>query len=209
MIFDSNVLRQKLSALRARDLDLAVFGASSHRYELHPPLSEREVRVFEERHCVVLPDDYRAFIMTLGNGGAGPSYGVFRLGEMDGGEGYDKWSVGDLAARFPHETAWNLPRVAFEPPSFASDAQRQAWLIALEEQYLDTAHVAGAFPICHHGCGPRSWLVVSGAERGHVWHDERDYDAGIRPHEIDGRRATFVEWYEEWLDTSLRRLARS
>jgi hypothetical protein len=64
-------------------------------------------------------------------------------------------------------------------------------------------------------------LVVSGAERGHVWSDERADDGGILPYHpgpyrtegfslipLSGARVrmTFLQWYEDWLDTSLQRL---
>ncbi len=62
----------------------------------------------------------------------------------------------------------------------------------------------GAFPICHHGCALRTYLVVSGAERGNVWFDRRAETGGIQPHsDPGGRHLTLLRWYERWLDDSL------
>jgi hypothetical protein len=86
-MLDARISRVKtmLAHLADADREHAVFGSSSHGYTLHPPLTEAKIAAFERTHEMRLPDDYRAFVTRLGNGGAGPFYGVFRLGEMDGG----------------------------------------------------------------------------------------------------------------------------
>ena len=76
-------VRSAIEALRQRDSALEKFGALGHRYYLNPPLTEPEVMRFEERHGIRLPEDYRDFVLNVGDGGAGPYYGVFRLGRMD------------------------------------------------------------------------------------------------------------------------------
>jgi hypothetical protein len=54
-----------------------VFGVIGHHFVLNPPLTEAEVVAFEQGHQVRLPPDYRHFLTSIGNGGAGPYYGVF------------------------------------------------------------------------------------------------------------------------------------
>jgi len=61
-----------------------VFGAGEHEFKLNPPRSEAEVTAFEAKHGIRLPGDYRQFIAEIGNGGAGPYYGVSQLGHRLG-----------------------------------------------------------------------------------------------------------------------------
>ena len=70
-------LQTKLDELRRRDPQLKVFGASTHRYVLNPCLSEEQVRESESRYGIDIPEEYRNFLLFMGNGGAGPAYGVF------------------------------------------------------------------------------------------------------------------------------------
>jgi hypothetical protein len=60
---------QKIEWLRTLDKACRLFGASTHRYELNASLKPEEVAAFEERHNVCLPEDYKDFILNVGNGG--------------------------------------------------------------------------------------------------------------------------------------------
>ena len=80
-------IQQKLAEAKAADKDLEVFGASSHKYHLNPPVSEAEVLAFEKKYGVSLPEDYRAFVQTIGDAKAqkldtmaGPYYGLYAFG---------------------------------------------------------------------------------------------------------------------------------
>jgi len=52
---------------------------TDHQYRLNPVLDEQAILTFEKRHNVRLPEDYRAFLLHVGNGGAGPYCGVLPL----------------------------------------------------------------------------------------------------------------------------------
>ncbi|HSQ57589.1 MAG TPA: SMI1/KNR4 family protein, partial [Gemmata sp.] len=73
-------LGELLARLRAADRVFRVFGSDHHRYQLGAVLSEAELRNFESAHQIKLPADYRRFLATVGNGGAGPYYGLEPLG---------------------------------------------------------------------------------------------------------------------------------
>ena len=52
------------------------FGWESHRYRLNPPLKEGLLTDFEQTHGVTLPTEFRRFVIEVGDGGAGPAYGL-------------------------------------------------------------------------------------------------------------------------------------
>ena len=207
---DPQYIQDSLRRLSRAGLD--VFGASSHSYILDPRLPEQEVLAFEERHHIHLPEDYRHFIMNIGNGGAGPDYGFFPLGYMDDtplkawteGNGF----VGVLSQDFQFDEPWNdtsgLPD--FNPNEDQQDEYDRA-MEAFEQRYWSSSLMNGAFPICHRGCALRLWLVIAGKEAGHIWRDGRADYTGLSPLLLkDGSRATLSWWYWEWLDECLSRL---
>ena len=49
---------------------LRPFGAERHRFHVQEPVRESELRAFEARHEVSIPDDYRAFLASVSRGGA-------------------------------------------------------------------------------------------------------------------------------------------
>jgi hypothetical protein len=203
-------VRNAVEALRQRDSGFELFGSLGHRYQLNPQLSELEVAEFEDQHSIRLPEAYRQFLLNVGDGGAGPYYGVFRLGNMDGLGGEESaWCegefVGSLRDCWPHRHAWNLPEEALTVPHGLADDAMEMALDEIDKRYWDATFVAGAFPICHHGCALRDWLVVTGPESGQVWYDARVDHEGLRPYEgADGRRLTFAAWYLDWLGGALR-----
>jgi hypothetical protein len=209
-------IRDGLRRLREATVPLNVFGAQAHGFVMHPPLSEQVLRDFEARHRVTLPPEYRGFLIKVGNGGAGPAYGLFKLGEMDDDFGHKPWTedggfVGVLSQPFPHTGPWNdLSEMPANDESREFDLQcEDEYDRRLEEWeervYWNTANVNGAVPICHLGCALRQWLVVTGPEAGNVWDDLRADQEGLKPVQQPGRnRVTFLPWYHFWLDQALR-----
>ncbi|HYZ87139.1 MAG TPA: hypothetical protein VE621_22170, partial [Bryobacteraceae bacterium] len=56
---------------------------------------------------------------------------------------------------------------------------------------------------CHHGCAPRSFLIVNGKSAGEVWRHDQTDEAGISPEcGADGQRFGFLDWYQK-LDASI------
>jgi len=174
---------------------------------MNPVLSASEATAFERDHKIVLPSDYRQFITEVGNGGAGPFYGVFPLGVMDHNLGQRPWNeddgfVGILSKPFPFREEWNDRSGYPEAELLKGDVtEYDRQIEQFDERYWSSELVNGAFPICHEGCALRIWLVVTGEQAGRLWEDRRSESAGLRPVRLsDGSAATFSEWYKEWLD---------
>ena len=70
---------------RARELDVGLkyYGSQVHRYELAPVLPVSQVRDFEQRHNIRLPQVYFEFLTQVGNGGAGPDFGLYSLEQLE------------------------------------------------------------------------------------------------------------------------------
>lgn len=55
------------------------FGAISHKYQFNPPIGVDKVCEFETECGLTLPEAYVLYLTQIGNGGAGPDYGLFPL----------------------------------------------------------------------------------------------------------------------------------
>jgi hypothetical protein len=208
-------IKQKLERLKSLDREHAIFGSEAHKYILKPRLSEDAIAQFEQEHEVALPAEYRAFLLHIGNGGAGPYYGLRSLQDAlcD-----IRWVREAFALKnpFPHTERWNLMdqyEGTLSPEEYHD----------VETEYFKDKYVNGSLAICHEGCGYMTLLVVSGEERGHIWRDSRVSDGGIyairawhanprrRYNPLfsssdDQERISFLDWYEHWLDASLHKI---
>ena len=198
MLLSPDRIRASLSKLHTARPD--VFGADEHRFRLNPPIPEAQAAAFELEHNVPLPAEYRHFLTAIGNGGAGPFYGVFPFGMMDAGFGQASWIdhqgiVGKLSE--PFAPAEKLHGKSNGRATARSDRGTTA--------SLGPSPLNGAIPICHIGCALRIWLVVTGQKAGHLWYDGRAEQSGLSPlRNADGSPTTFAMWYEDWLIACLR-----
>ncbi|HEX6368174.1 MAG TPA: SMI1/KNR4 family protein [Longimicrobium sp.] len=179
---------------RARDA--RPFGAESGGMpELNPPLAMDEVAAIEARLGITFPEEYRGFVTRVGDGGAGPAYGLFRLTTALRETKADTHPQ-LLATPFPHVRTYN-PDTDPEVIAFWDRADRGE--VSEEEQSFQSLREgAGTLPLCDEGCGYLHLLVVTGPARGTMWVDNRGVDAGFAPLDV-----TFLEWYERWIDDVL------
>ena len=203
------IIKEKLSRLKALDLDFLIFGADSHTYNFNPTLSENEVSVFEQEHNIRLPEEYRLFITQIGNGGAGPFYGLYTLKDNEG-DGSEE----DIKFPFPFSAAnpFNLRDLLLNLDILYYDAntsqnENTAWeelnKKIVSESYSRTNR--GTIYLCTEGCGMYSVLVVNGAEYGNVWFVDLTNGLGVFPiiDPATGKPVGFFRWYELWLDSAI------
>ncbi len=198
------------SVIRAADekFPLGIFGEEAHRYVLNSVLRADVLDRFEAEWDLTLPPDYREFLTTVGNGGAGPYYGLFKFHEMDSGWSHRRFSipgdtVGNPGKPFPYTEAF-VPengRPDYDPDIEDEDQADQDYQKRLDEHEAKYwIAMDGALPICHLGCASRQWLVVSGPERGNIWDDNTADYSGYKPLAgANGERCTFTDWYMQWL----------
>ncbi len=189
-MWDAKDIHARLAAARAADRDLTRFGANRHRHQLGPVLTEAEVTRFEAEHGVTLPTAYRSFLLEVGDGGAGPYYGLFPLNGdgMSDLERAERFRPGYLATPFPHTKPWN-------PDNYVPDADRPGPPgVMTEDEYFDERWTTGSLVIAEIGCGAFHRLVITGEARGQVWFDDRAADSGLAP------EADFHDWYQDWIN---------
>ncbi|MFM7846489.1 MAG: SMI1/KNR4 family protein [Planctomycetota bacterium] len=187
-------IAQRLQSMKLGDLH--PFGAESHRFDFGTRLSEAEIRDFETQHHVTLPTDYRSFLQQVGDGGAGPAYGLFSLRNSF----YDSnTTAGSLLAQpFPYTESYNPA----EDPAFEQiyDPKHRAKCelssAELYQHFRDL--VSGTLPLCHEGCGYFHRLVITGPTRGEMWLDGRISDQGFCRLNV-----SFLEWYKRWYEDIL------
>jgi hypothetical protein len=153
-------------------------GVHHHRYQLEPPVSEERVTAYEHRNGIRLPEDYRAFITRVANGGAGPS--LYRLLPLDP-ERVDP----QLHRPFP-----------FRPdalPSRTWDDDKGFW--EFDGSPFCPELWCGTIDLTDEGCTFARLLVVSGLHRGRIVHVdlERNGWPTFDP------APDFLTWYENWL----------
>lgn len=203
-------IKQKLFLLQDWDTKKQIFGAGSHNYKLEKTLSINEINFFENEHKIQLPEDYVSFLINIGNGGAGPFYGVEKLQDVlfSDLDFKDPDSLLNPSEPFTHSGPWNM---VFSPTVSETENEKIYYseLDSFYEDYGGNNRLQGVIRICNLGCGHAVNLVVKGPEKGFLWTDSRISDAGIYPSVELGNtdKISFLDWYELWLDNSLASLS--
>ncbi|KOU30719.1 cell wall assembly protein [Streptomyces sp. WM6373] len=215
-------VRERVQSLIAAPAGDRVFGAIGHKFFLEDPLTPAELADLESQMGVSLPGEYRDFLLWVGAGGAGPSYGVYPVRLIQGrwrweGDGADLADLSRLAEPFPREGAdpeavQSLLAEHPEEEDFEDiedfDDAIEAWEGRWEPVMWSADRTVGAAVISTLGCAAREWLIISGPERGRIWFDNRADDEDLKPL-LDEHDApmTFTRWYLTWLERAERQLA--
>ena len=205
-------IQQKLAEAKAADKDLEVFGASSHKYHLNPPVSEAEVLAFEKKYGVSLPEDYRAFVQTIGDAKAqkldtmaGPYYGLYAFGTQVNDLVYNQTETYLKApcALSPDMTQeeWE----ALSDPLLMSEEEDEGFenyeqeedKTQTEEDYTQQCGKVfdGLLPLGSQGCADYHALILTGPYTGRVVNVNWDL---LKP--VFAFETNFLDWYERYLD---------
>lgn len=156
-----------------------IFGTGEHEFRLNPKVPEADLLAFERLHKICLPTDFRKFLANVGNGGAGPFYGIVSLGQIDSPFGMTPWQeydglVGVLSEQFPFAESWNdVSTMPSNDLRHRDEYEYYRQMESFEAAYWSSTLTNGAFPICHQGCALRILLVVTGPQAGFLWDDRR------------------------------------
>ena len=199
-------IQQKLAQAKAADKDLEVFGASSHKYHLNPPISEAEVLTFEEKYGVQLPECYRAFVQTIGDVNAqkletmaGPYYGLYAFGTQvddllyEGSEIYLKAPC----ALSPDMTQEEWEKLFAPLETDEEELEEEGYVIEVEDNYIEECGkvFGGLLPLGSQGCTYYHALVLNGKYAGRIVNVDLDLAQPKFAFETN-----FLDWYERYLD---------
>ena len=195
-------VKKQLQELKDRDTNLDVFGAGEmwggqpcgHFYFLNPPVRKNVLSRFENKHNIVLPDEYREFLLSIGDGGAGPGYGLQPMKESL--IGYLQQPLAP-SQPFPYTNA-DTERIIH----IHLEEKRRG--VEVELRHTVLLGTSGYICLSDHGCGERSLLIISGEQRGKVWYA---YARQGHPQFVGDSRKfrsiSFLDWYENWIAESL------
>ncbi|MDO5346616.1 MAG: SMI1/KNR4 family protein [Lachnospiraceae bacterium] len=163
---------KRLEQAKAKDDGQEVFGADSHKYRLAPPAGEEAIQVFELKYGIRLPEEYRNFLMLVGDGGAGPYYGIYGLRALE--------------QALKDDQDYSL----LSEPALYPKMSDEDWDIAVKGQPF-----AGILPIGSQGCSHMTGLMLRGPYCGQVVYF--DLDHCVKPFFV--RENGFLAWYMRWL----------
>lgn len=185
-----------LKAAAEIDKNFKLFGASSHKYRLNDPVSVDFVRAAEEKYAFALPDDYFRFITEIGDGGAGPDYGLYSFEEFITKDKYPANEEVRQSLRLPFEIR---PMTAEDEASsilaegFLEQNRERCFVDPRSEGDDFDPLPRGFLVIMTRGCQYDVGIALSGEHRGQV------FDIGYEGDFILTANS-FEEFYRQWLD---------
>ncbi|MGD1845534.1 MAG: SMI1/KNR4 family protein [Salibacteraceae bacterium] len=181
-------IKDKLSMARLADPSKRIFGADSHCYQLRSRASEVEICAFETKYKVQLPSGFRAFLLKVGNGGAGPDYGIYPLGK-------------GMSQLFGEDPVSFLNQPCILTPALTNEEWEAMSMVRNDEDVSDEVYVeesgklfGGILILGTQGCTYYNGLVLTGPHQGRVIFLD---GAWQKPYFAE--EDCFLNWYESWL----------
>lgn len=199
-MLNRNRIVKILDKARHTDSHYELFGAATHKYQLNPPISSSFVKMVEEKYGFTLPEDYFRFITEIGDGGAGPDYGIYAFADLV------KKNQDNKAEEYQEAYRNSLKNVFAPRPMLLDELEDYAIATkAAYEQNPDKYFVyekPGEDSLCGfdgfyvfgtQGCQWDFGLVTAGVMRGKVFVTDNE---GAYCLVAD----SFDEFYQNWLD---------
>ncbi len=168
----------------------------------NPVLEENEILAFEKKHQITLPEDYRLFLMEIGNG----------INRKDEGG----WQLHNAALNISQldDTLFKNAKPHLPFPFTIDNPDRNSFLDPNPNGYINNGFndimYDGYLAVSDQGCCLYVALVVSGKAYGQIWHfgehwvfecvgngHPEEWNEGKRP-------CSFLEWFEGWFDSSVK-----
>ncbi len=192
MSFDDQInrIKEKLIIAKEKDAGLKVFGAGRHKYVLNKTATINDIRSFENSYSIDLPECFKSFMTNIGNGGAGPFYGIYSLGE----------GLNEITSSKAKEY---LGRDCIISPEIS-----ESYWLSLNKKIDENEDISnddyekelgrifgGILPIGNQGCTYYHGIILNGDHKGKVVNLDSDRQKPQFTYEKN-----FLDWYERWLD---------
>lgn len=181
-------IKNKLEGALRKDAALLVFGASSHKYKVNQKLTAKELADWQEKHNVTLPEPYAQFLTKVGNGGAGPYYGMYSIEQATSYTDTNALTTKCVLHPRMRKEEWNHLTESLISDEDISD---------LEYDAARDIVMGGMLCIGTQGCEYDMYLVLDGKHRGKIV-----YTSDFYPDHpfFFVYEDNFLDWYERWLD---------
>ena len=173
----------------------AIANAQHHGWDLpdrsllSDPLAPDLVEKFENVYNIILPAEYRSFLLQVGDGGDGPGLYMRSLGAP-----FDDslpWEDGEI---------YQGPN---DPNSYLGESFSHTDVFSIEPRDADQYTTAGALYLFDQGDAMWDLLVVNGTCAGQIWLDRLTDSKGLSPAtDVFGERIGFAKYYCNWLSGS-------
>jgi hypothetical protein len=143
-----NKIKQKLLLAKEADQNYQVFGSDHHQYQVNKPIRKKEIDKFQQANNIKLPEEFYLFLTEVGNGGAGPYYGIYKL-----------------------PTDRSLFHLS-QPCKLKPNMTDEEWETLIDENGgnadVEETIFTGMLSIGTQGCSYETMLVLNGSYRGQV-----------------------------------------
>lgn len=184
-----------------RDPEYKIFGANHHHWKFGEPVDMQKIRDFERDLNVKLPEAFVRYLTELGNGGAGPYYGIYSLEKIRENSAYSETM--HLPVMLDHSRTaeyWTDFAKRYEALEDQFDLLDEVQL--QEYQHMQLSVMAGGIFINTPGCTMNSLLMCRGAAAGEVFMIDFDYLHMIR--EEPYCYGKFEDWMIKEMKKSLK-----
>ncbi|GBF75082.1 hypothetical protein PA598K_03464 [Paenibacillus sp. 598K] len=186
-----NRIATKLEKAMRKDTELAVFGASTHNYQVNEKLTAKELADWQATYQIKLPEPYAQFLTEVGDGGAGPFYGLYSLEKATSYTESDALTATCMLYPGMAKEEWNHLIEPLISDEDISDSEYEA---------ARNRVLGGMLCIGTQGCDYDMYLVLEGQHKGRVV-----YTSDFHPDHpfFFVYEDNILDWYERWLDEVL------
>lgn len=190
-MLDINYIKDAVKRLAYEDMTYQQFGSWGHAHLFKPVIDEAKLVAWEDDMQIKLPQDFRLYLTQLGNGGAGPAYGIAPFDLKNAPELKLPCPYSDDQEKLFNDLAqeWfemdNLEEEDLYERYYQNHPEEQRLPFAeWSKQYDDGTYEDLEKKMLHHGqvwianqgCSLDIYLILNGSETGRCHCTNIDYD---------------------------------